>query len=92
MWNHLKILHIIIKTYKVNIASESEIEQAIKGEIENVVVLHRVGPGTSEDAGRCYKMLFGTDDSQMYFYNYHTINPKRPDGLLSRDLKRLCRF
>ena len=78
--------------YKINIVSEVEIEQAIKGKTENVVVLHSVGPGASEDAGRCYKMLFGADDSQMYFYNYHTINPKRPDGLLSRDLKRLCRF
>jgi len=78
--------------YKINIVSEVEMEQAIKGKTENVVVLHSVGPGTSEDAGRCYKMLFGADNSQMYFYNYHTINPKRPDGLLSRDLKRLCRF
>ena len=78
--------------YKVNIVSEDEIEQAIKEKIENVVVLHSVGPGASEDAGRCYKMLFGADDSRMYFYNYHTINSKRPDGLLSRDLIRLCRF
>ncbi len=78
--------------YKVNIVSGDEIEQAIKGKYENIVVLHSVGPGTSEDIGRCYKMLFGADDSRMYFYNYHTINPKRPDGLLSRDLKRLCRF
>jgi hypothetical protein len=78
--------------YKIRIVSEDEIKQAIKEKFENVVVLHSVGPGTSEDAGRCYKMLFGADDSQMYFYNYHTINPKRPVGLLSRDLKRLCRF
>ncbi len=78
--------------YKVNIVSEDEIEQAIKEKIENVVVLHSAGPGASEDAGRCYKMLFGADDSRMYFYNYHTINSKRPDGLLSRDLIRLCRF
>jgi len=78
--------------YKINIVSEGEIEQAVKEKSKNVVVLHCVGPGSSEDAGRCYKMLFGTDDSHMYFYNYHTITPKRPDGLLSRDLKRLCRF
>lgn len=78
--------------YKIRIVSEDEIKQAIKEKFENVVVLHSVGPGTSEDAGRCYKMLFGAADSQMYFYNYHTINPKRPVGLLSRDLKRLCRF
>ena len=78
--------------YKVKIVSGDEVEQAIKGKFENIVVLHSVGPGASEDVGRCYKMLLGVDDSRMYFYNYHTINPKRPVGLLSRDLKRLCRF
>lgn len=78
--------------YKVKIVSGNEIEQVIKEKTENIVVLHSVGPGVSENEGRCYKMLFGADDARMYFYNYHTINSKRPDGLLPRDFKRLCRF
>ena len=77
---------------KIKIVASDEMGEVIKAKSGNIVVLHSVGPGTAEDVGRCYKMLFGADDSQMYFYNYHTINPKRPDGLLSRDLKRLCRF
>lgn len=78
--------------YKVKIVSGNEIELVIKEKTENIVVLYSVGPGVSGNEGRCYKMLFGTDDARMYFYNYHTINSKRPDGLLSRDFKRLCRF
>jgi hypothetical protein len=77
---------------KIKIVASDEMGEIIKAKSGNIVVLHSVGPGTAEDVGRCYKMLFGADDSRMYFYNYHTISPKRPDGLLSRDLKRLCRF
>ena len=77
---------------KIKIVTSDEMGEVIKAKSGNIVVLHSVGPGTAEDVGRCYKMLFGADDSKMYFFDYHTINPKRPDGLLSRDLKRLCRF
>lgn len=78
--------------YKINIVSEDEMKKAVKENSENKVVLHSVGPGSSADAGRCYKMLFGTDDSKMYFYDYHRITKRRPGGLLSRDLKRISRY
>ena len=38
------------------------------------------------------KMLIGTDDAIMYYYNSHTIDNTNPDGFLPADLKRLARF
>jgi hypothetical protein len=56
------------------------------------VILHKVGPSGEAEGGYCFKMLIGTDDSNMYYYNSHTITNDDPDGLLPADLKRLARF
>jgi len=36
-------------------------------------------------------MLFGTDDSGMYYYDQHRIDKNNPNGLLPSDLKRFVR-
>jgi hypothetical protein len=51
-----------------------------------------VGPGGVQKSGYCFKMLIGTDDSNMYYYNQHKIDDASPDGFLPADLKRLSKF
>lgn len=82
-----------IYSNKIEIVPEEEIVKAIETKAPNTVILHMVGPaGERKDMGYCFKMLIGTDDANMYYYNMHKIDKDDPDGLLPSDLKRLARF
>lgn len=77
---------------KVEIVTEEEIVKAIQERSPSTVILHKVGPSGDVTGGYCFKMLIGTDDSNMYYYNSHTVDDSNPDGFLPSDLKRLARF
>lgn len=80
-----------IYPYKFKIASKDEITEAIKEREENIVFLHKVGPeGTKLDA-RCYKVIVGASDANFYYFDYHRISSKKPDGLLSNDFKKMAK-
>jgi hypothetical protein len=82
-----------IYSNKIEIVSEEDIVKAIETKAPNTVILHKVGPvGEKQNEGYCFKMLIGTDDSNMYYYNMHTIDKDNPNGFLISDLKRLARF
>jgi hypothetical protein len=82
-----------IYSNKVEIVSEEDIVNAIKNKTPNTLILHKVGPvGERITEGYCFKMLIGTDDANMYYYNLHSIDKNNPNGFLPADLKRLARF
>jgi hypothetical protein len=81
-----------IYSNKLEIVSEDEIVKAIENKTPNTVILHKVGPVGDRNGGYCFKMLIGTDDANMYYYNVHSIDKSNPNGLLPADLKRLARF
>ena len=76
---------------KVEIVSEDEIYAAIEKKAPNTLVLHKVGPVGDVNSGFCFKMLIGTDDSDMYYYHQHIISKTNPNGFLPADLKRIAR-
>jgi hypothetical protein len=76
---------------KIEIVPEEEIIKAIGSRAPGTLVLHKVGPGKEKKSGYCFKMLIGTDDANMYYYNQHVIDSGHPDGLLPDDLKRLAK-
>jgi hypothetical protein len=80
-----------IYTNKIEIVSEDEIVKAIENKTPNTLILHKVGPVGDRNSGYCFKMLIGTDDSNMYYYNQHMIDKSNPNGLLPADLKRLSK-
>jgi hypothetical protein len=77
--------------YEIVIAPEADIVKAIADKAPNTLILHVVGPGEESQAGTCYKMLIGTDDANMYYYNQHRIDKSNPYGLLPADLKRMAK-
>jgi hypothetical protein len=81
-----------IYPYDIRIVTEDDIVNAITKKTPNTLILHKVGPVGEWKTGYCFKMLFGTDDANMYYYNHHLIDAKNPNGLLESDLKRLARF
>ena len=82
-----------IYSNKIDIVTEEDIVKAIENKTPNTLILHKVGPvGERSNSGYCFKMLIGTDDSNMYYYNQHLIDKNNPNGFLPSDLKRLARF
>jgi hypothetical protein len=78
--------------HKIEIVDEEAIIKAITEKSPNTVILHKVGPVGEKKNGYCFKMLIGTDDANMYYYDQHLIDKKNPNGFLISDLKRLARF
>ncbi|MBN2812764.1 MAG: hypothetical protein JXQ80_01740 [Bacteroidales bacterium] len=77
--------------YKFELVTPEEIEAAIKDRDPNVVFLHKVGPeGTKLDA-RSYKVIIGAADANFYYFDYHKISNKSPDGFLETDFKSLVK-
>ncbi|MDP4222982.1 MAG: hypothetical protein Q8868_06680 [Bacteroidota bacterium] len=81
-----------IYRYSIKIVPEEAIVKAIEEKTPNTLILHKVGPVGDKNGGFCFKMLIGTDDSEMYYYNQHKIDYVNPNGLLPADLRRLARF
>lgn len=80
-----------IYTGKVEIVKEEEIVRAVQEKESGKLLLHKVGPSEKSTTGICFKMLIGTDDSEMYYYNEHTISKSYPDGFLPADFKRIAK-
>ena len=80
-----------IYSNKIEIVSEEDIMKAISDKTPNTLILHKVGPVGDKKSGYCFKMLIGTDDSDMYYYHQHLIDKSNPNGLLPADLKRLSK-
>jgi hypothetical protein len=80
-----------IYTNKIEIVSEEDIIKAIENKSPGTLILHKVGPVGDRNSGYCFKMLIGTDDANMYYYNQHMIDKANPNGLLPADLKRLAK-
>jgi len=76
---------------KIEIVTEEDIVKAIDNKSANTVILHKVGPIGDRNSGYCFKMLIGTDDANMYYYNQHLIDKSNPNGFLPADLKRLAK-
>jgi len=77
--------------YKFRIVSREEIKQAVLDQDENVVFLHKVGPEGKKLEARCYKIIIGAADAKFYYFDFHKVNAKNPDGFLLSDLKKLVK-
>lgn len=80
-----------IYPYKFKIVTREEVHQAILDENNDIVFLHKVGPEGKKLNARCYNILIGAGDANFYYFDYHMVNPKKPDGFLKSDLKKLAK-
>lgn len=58
---------------------------------EDILFLHKVGPEGTKRKARCWIVIIGAKDAQLYYFNYHMIDSKHPDGMLSTDFKKLSK-
>jgi len=73
------------------IVTKEDITDAISRRNDDVVFLHKVGPEGTKINARCYKIIIGAADANFYYFDYHKISSKNPDGFLSQDFKKLER-
>jgi hypothetical protein len=77
--------------YEFKIVTVEDIEQAIRERKSDVVFLHKVGPEGTKINARCYKVIIGAADANFYYFDYHKISDKKPDGFLESDFKSLAK-
>ncbi len=78
-------------THKFKFVTEEEVSMAIVNREPDVVFLHKVGPETAKYNTRCFKIVMGADDSEIYYFDYHNISKDSPDRLLPADLKKMSK-
>ena len=76
---------------KFSIVTRDEIEAAIRDRDPDVVFLHKVGPEGTKVNARSYKIIIGAADANFYYFDYHKISDKSPDGFLLSDFKNLVK-
>jgi hypothetical protein len=80
-----------IYPYEFTLVTREDIKDAITNRDDDVVFLHKVGPEGTRLKARCYKILIGAGDANFYYFDYHMINDKKPDGFLEDDLKKIAK-
>jgi len=76
--------------YTVKVVTADNIEKAIAEKNPNVIYLHKVGPSGTRLQARCYKILLGASDDQMYYFDFHDAKSDG-DGFLGSDFKKVGR-
>lgn len=91
--NDVNTIAKIKKVYpmKFQLATREEIEELIIKKDPNTVFLHKVGPEGTHLSARCYKVIIGAADANFYYFDYHMIDSKKPDGFLKSDFKQLAK-
>jgi len=80
-----------IYPYKFKLVTMDDIEKAITNRDPDVVFLHKVGPEGTKLNARSYKVIIGAADANFYYFDYHKISDKNPDGFLESDFKNLAK-
>jgi hypothetical protein len=78
-------------SYTIKVVTTDNIEKAIAEKNPDVVYLHKVGPSGTRLQARCYKIIMGAGDDQIYYFDFHTITKSEGDGLLESDFKKIGR-
>lgn len=91
---NLQSLDAIAKVYpyKVKIVTQEEIEKAVKTNLKNTAILHKIGP---EDYPLkdvyCFKTLISVEDGKPLYFDYQLISKQKPDAFLVDDFKKIAK-
>jgi hypothetical protein len=77
--------------YKFKIVTRDEVSKAIDSSDSTVVFLHKVGPEGTKLVARCYNIIMGASDAEIYYFEFHKVTHDEPDGFLLKDFKKLAR-
>ncbi|MFH0864722.1 MAG: hypothetical protein V1904_00905 [Bacteroidota bacterium] len=79
----------LIYSYSVKIVTAEDIRKAVENKTENVVYLHKIGPGTTAAGCKCWKFLVTAKDGEVLYYDSHKVDSSSPDAFLEKDFKSI---
>ena len=68
---------------------EDEVDEIFSEGTFNTVVSYVVAPSEPVNGSICYKMLIGSDNHELYYFNKHKITAKSGKGFLSSNIKSI---
>ena len=71
-------------------ADKEKIKNLIDNNDEDAIILHILGPQTSNTLSYCIKIIIDTQEGNIYYYDMHKLSNKNADRLLKSDLKKLA--
>lgn len=77
--------------YPVKLVTKDDVKKAIDNHSEDVVFVHKVGPEGAKRKARCYNTIVGAADAKLYYFSWHMISDKEPEGLTQKDWKKLAK-
>lgn len=77
--------------YPVVLSSLEDIEAAIAAKKSNGLILHIVGPDSPKGNRSCFKVLIGTDDAEVYYFDQHKVSAKNPNRFLKDDFEEIAK-
>lgn len=80
-----------IYPYEVKLVTKDEVKAAIDKNEDNVVFVHKVGPEGGKKKARCYINIVGAADAKLYYFSWHMISDKAPEGLIKKDWQKLAK-
>jgi hypothetical protein len=80
-----------IYPFSIDLVDMTRMEEAIMSGDENVVLLHKVGPGINKQKTRCFKILMGANDGKIYYFDFHMVNNRNEDAFLRSDFNKILR-
>ena len=72
------------------VLDEDAADEYMTPEKENTLVSYVVAPTDAPVGSYCYKMLFDTQNSNLFYFRRHKISTKSGPGFLAEDIKRIC--
>lgn len=70
-------------------SDKEKIKNLINNNDEDAIILHLLGPQTSNTLSYCIKIIIDTEKGNIYYYDMHKLTNKNSDRLLKSDLKKL---
>ncbi len=77
--------------HPVRVVTREALDKALQDPPEDMAFLFKIGPEDTGKKGRIYKPILGVD-GMLYYFNYHLLSAKKPDGMLKSDFKKLGRY
>ena len=75
---------------KVLVLEEEKADEYMTPEATNTLVSYVVVPTNAKNGSYCYKMLFDTQTSTLYYFRKHKLTKRAGAGFLAEDIKRIC--
>jgi hypothetical protein len=65
------------------------IQSIIDNNNSDAAILHLIKPQPGNGLDRCFKLIIGVENAQLYYYDMHSVNKKKPALLLKSDIKNM---